>query len=140
MAFGLGVCTVVAVDFYVVVIGVFRVVVIAAIFLVVVDGGEGAEQEVGDVGEDGGAAWGDAAFGEEMVEGAEGVVDALGPLKGEGAGGKSGREIFGVAGLGSGVTGAEGAVGVDRGHAALAAGGGAVLAALRSGGWAYGVV
>jgi hypothetical protein len=33
------------------------------------------------VGEDGGAAWRDASFGEEMVESAEGVVDALGPLE-----------------------------------------------------------
>jgi hypothetical protein len=57
--------------------------------MVVVDRGQGAEEEAADVGEDGGAAGRDASFGEEIVESAEGVIDALrilefGGLTGEG--------------------------------------------------------
>jgi hypothetical protein len=46
-----------------------------------VDGGEGTEEQAGDVGESGGAASGDLSAGEEFVEGGEGVVDALGILE-----------------------------------------------------------
>jgi hypothetical protein len=49
--------------------------------VVVIDGGEGAEEEAADVGEDGGPARRDASFGKEIVESAEGVVDALKPLE-----------------------------------------------------------
>jgi hypothetical protein len=56
-------------------------IVIGVMLVVVIDGGEGAEEQAADVNEDGGAAWGDASFGDEIVEGAEGVVDALGPLE-----------------------------------------------------------
>jgi hypothetical protein len=55
--------------------------------VVVIDGGEGAEEQAADVGEHGGAAGRDASFGEEIVESAEGVVDALGPLEIEGLAG-----------------------------------------------------
>src|ERR1700686_2853721 len=56
-------------------------IVIGVVLVVVVDGGEGTQEKAADVGEDGGAARGDAAFGEEIVESAEGVVDTLGPLE-----------------------------------------------------------
>jgi hypothetical protein len=56
-------------------------IVIGVVLVVVIDGGECAEEQAADVGEDGSAAWGDASFGEEIVEGAEGVVDALRPLE-----------------------------------------------------------
>jgi hypothetical protein len=55
--------------------------IVIVILFVVLDGGECAEEQAADVGKDGSAARGDAAFGEEDVESAEGVVDALGPLK-----------------------------------------------------------
>lgn len=57
------------------------VIVVGVMLVVVVDGGECAEEQAADVGEDGGTSRGDAAFSEEDVESAEGVVDALGPLK-----------------------------------------------------------
>ena len=44
-------------------------------------GREGAEDEAIDVGDDGGATRGDAAFGEEIVETAEGFVEGFGGLK-----------------------------------------------------------
>ena len=53
--------------------------------VVSVDGGEGAEEQAVDVGKDGGATRGNAVLGEEFVEVAEGVVDALGGLKALGA-------------------------------------------------------
>jgi hypothetical protein len=59
-------------------------IVIAVILVVVIDGGEGAEEQAANVGEDGGAAGRDASFGEELVESAEGVVDALESLEIEG--------------------------------------------------------
>jgi len=49
--------------------------------VVVIDGGESAEEQAGDVRENGSAAWGDTSFGEEIIESSEGVVDALGPLE-----------------------------------------------------------
>ena len=42
------------------------------------DGGEGAEEEIGGVGHDGGAARGDLVAGLELVEFAEGMVDGDG--------------------------------------------------------------
>ena len=38
------------------------------IFVVVVDGGEGAEEKAVDVGEDGGAARGDAVSGQQAID------------------------------------------------------------------------
>jgi len=49
--------------------------------VVVVDGGEGAEEEAVDESEDSGAARGDAVGGKEAVDIGEGEVDALGGLK-----------------------------------------------------------
>ena len=46
-------------------------------FAVVIDRGVSAEEEAADVGEDGGAARGDAVFGDEFKEIGEGVIDAL---------------------------------------------------------------
>jgi hypothetical protein len=60
------------------------------------DGAVGVEELVGDVGEDGGAAWGDATFGYEEEKAGEELADV-------GAGGefgefgeKVGGEVFGV--------------------------------------------
>src|SRR6202030_4126137 len=44
-------------------------------------GREGAEDEAIDVSDDGGATRGDAAFGEEIVEIAEGFIESFGGLK-----------------------------------------------------------
>ena len=100
--------------------------------VVVLDGGEGAEEQAADVGENGGAAWGDAAFGEEIVEDAEGVVDALRPLEIVSVPGEGDTKIFGVAGFGTDVCGAERAIGVGDQGTALATGASAMLATLRS--------
>jgi hypothetical protein len=99
--------------------------------VVVLDGGEGAEEQAADVGEDGGAARGDAAFGEEIVEDAEGVVDALRPLEIESVPGEGDTKIFGVAGFGTGVSGTEGTTGAGHQGTTLAAGASAMLATLR---------
>jgi hypothetical protein len=42
------------------------------------DGGESAEEEIGGVGHDGGAAGSDLVAGLELIEFAEGVVDVCG--------------------------------------------------------------
>ena len=73
------------------------VIVVCVMLVVVLDGGKGAEEQAADVGENGGAARGDAAFGEEIVEDAEGVVDALRPLEIVSAPGEGDTKIFGVA-------------------------------------------
>ena len=83
-----------------------------------------------DVGEDGGAAWGDAA----LLEG-EGKVPELGVEVGGGFGlGEILREergkIGGVVAKCGSVTSAEGGVSGRKGRAALAAGGSAVLTAI----------
>lgn len=51
------------------------------VFDVEVDSGEGTEQKAADVGEDGGAAGRDTILRDEVVEIAEGEVDALGGLE-----------------------------------------------------------
>jgi hypothetical protein len=96
---------------------------------VAVDGGEGAEEHAGNVGESGSAARGDASAGEEFVEGGEGVVDALGVLKVTGVFGEFRGEVFGVGQLRGGVVGTPGRFGIKDAGGALAALGGAVLAA-----------
>jgi hypothetical protein len=68
-------------------------IVIGVVLVVVIDGGEGAEEQAADVSEDGGAAGRDASFGEEIIESAEGVVHALGPLEIEGVAGKRLAEV-----------------------------------------------
>src|SRR5260370_12778193 len=96
-----------------------------------VDCGEGAEEQVADVGEEGGGGGGDASLGHEGVEGGEGMVDALGVLEAAGFFGQGRQEVLGVARLGSRVSSAEGATRVGNHGTALAAGGGAALASLR---------
>src|SRR5258708_27609789 len=49
--------------------------------IVGVDGGEGAKEQAVDVSQNGGAARGYGILGQELVEVAEGVVDALGGLE-----------------------------------------------------------
>jgi len=61
--------------------------------VVVVDGGEGAEEQAGDVGEGGGAAGGDAIAGDEFIKLAEGMVDTLSGLKLDGSFCQGGIEI-----------------------------------------------
>ena len=58
-----------------------------------IDGGEGAELEAGDVGEDGSAAGGDAVFDHEAGEGAEEVVHLAGGFEIEGIGAEMGGEV-----------------------------------------------
>lgn len=72
-------------------------------------GREGAEDEAVDVGDDGGAPGGDAAFGEEIVESAESFVDGFGGLKVFGLAherGEQGEVVLGLL-LGAGVIEAE---------------------------------
>jgi len=100
------------------------------------DGGEGAEEEVGGVGHDGGAARSDLVTGLELIEFAEGMVDVGGGAEFLDVTDKAGGEVGLVEILleQSGVSGAEAGVRVRDGHAAKAApGGGAVLAMERGG-------
>jgi hypothetical protein len=89
----------------------------------VLDAGESAEKQAGDVGESGGAASGDMAAGEETKEMGEGMVDALGGLEVFGALGEQVGEVVGVGGGRFGVAGAELGVRVLDDASALAAGG-----------------
>jgi hypothetical protein len=94
------------------------------------DGGKGAEEEVADIGEDGGAAGGDAVVGEVAVEVAEGLVDACGGLEAVGVAGEDGGKLRVVLGLvmAEGVAEAEAGVGVGDGEATVPALGRAVVA------------
>jgi hypothetical protein len=94
-----------------------------------VDGGEGAEEQAGDIGESGGAARGDAPAREEFVEGGEGVVDALGVLEVRGVLDEYSGEVPGVGQLRGRVAGTEVGYGIEDAGGALAAFGGALLAA-----------
>jgi hypothetical protein len=100
----------------------------------VLDGGEGAEEQAGDVGESGGAAGGDVASGEETKEMGEGMVDALGGLEVFGVLGEQVGEVVGVGGSRFGVAGAELGLWVQDEASALAAGRGVVLATFGSAG------
>jgi hypothetical protein len=71
-------------------------------------------------------------LGQEGVEAAEGVVDALGVLETARALGESDYEVLGVAEFGSGVSGTERTIGVGDQGTALATGAGAMLAPLGS--------
>jgi len=95
----------------------------------VFDGGDGAEEEIADVGEDGGAACGDAILREEAEKIGEHLVEVgsgleFGELADEG-GGEVG--LIEVDRAGVDMFGAEASDGVGDGVAATAAGGGAVL-------------
>src|ERR1700737_478375 len=94
----------------------------------VVDGGEGTEEQAGDVGESSGATGGDLAAGEETKEMGEGMVDALGGLKVFGVLGEGVGEVLGVGGGRFGVTGAELGLRVQDEASALASRQGVVLA------------
>jgi len=94
----------------------------------VLEGGESAEKQAGDVGESGGAAGGDLAAGEETKEMGEGMVDALGGLEVFGALGEQVGEVLSVGGWRFGVSGAELGLRVQDEASALAAGWGVVLA------------
>jgi hypothetical protein len=96
---------------------------------VFVDGGEGAEEQAGDVGKSGSATRGDASTGEEFVEGGEGAIDALRVLEVAGVIGEFWGEVFGVGGLRGGVTGTQVGFGIEDAGGALSALGDAVLAA-----------
>ena len=58
-----------------------------------IDGGEGAKELIGDVGEDGGAARGDFIFGEEKKEAGEEFVDGDGGAELLEVGGEDGRSF-----------------------------------------------
>ena len=84
---------------------------------------------VGDVGQDGGAAWGDAVSGEEKQEAGEEVIDGGGGCEFAETGGEGGGEIGGLALIFGefGVAVAERRVQVGRGEAAAGTLGEAVL-------------
>jgi hypothetical protein len=65
-----------------------------------VEGGKGAEEEIADVGEDGGAARGDAAFGEQQEQTAEEEVDFGGGLELPEFAGEGGAEVGGIGRMG----------------------------------------
>jgi len=60
------------------------------------DGRERAEKELADIGEDGGAARGDAVLGQEQVELAKGMMDAGGSAEVVGMAGEHGGEVGGI--------------------------------------------
>ncbi len=100
------------------------------------DGGEGAEEEIGGVGHDGGAAGSDLVAGLELIEFAEGMVDVGGGAEFLDVTDEDGGEIGLVEVFlkQSGVFGAEARVCVGDGQAAKAAPrDGAVLAMERGG-------
>jgi hypothetical protein len=79
--------------------GIVVCLVIATAVGVVVDGGEGAEEQAAYVGENGGASGRYASLSEEIVKSAEGVIDALRVLEICGLTGKRLAKVN-VAGLG----------------------------------------
>ena len=100
-----------------------------------VDGGEGAEEQVGGVGHNRSAARGDLVPGLEFIEFAEGVVDVGGGAEFLDVTDEGGSEVGLVEVLLalSGVFVAEARVRIRDGHAATAAAGGAVLTMERDG-------
>ena len=95
------------------------------------DGGEGAEKQLADVGEDGGAPRGDAVLGEEEEEIGEELVDVRGGVESSELADEVGGEVGGIAFLllKLGVTEAEAGSSVGDAEATAAIGGGAMLAA-----------
>jgi len=88
-----------------------------------VDGGEGAEELIGDVREDGGTTGRDFVFGEEKEKAGEEVVDGDGGAEFLEVGGEEGGSVGGLALVigETGVTRAEGGVEVGAGEAAALA-------------------
>jgi hypothetical protein len=102
------------------------------------DDGDGAKEEIGDVGENGGAAGGDEVRGEKLVKFVEGVVDAHGRGEFVAVGGERLEEVGGrfCSGARDGVFEAETEFQVVGLGAATATGGGAVEATIGgSGRW-----
>jgi len=95
----------------------------------VLDGGESAEEEIANVGEDGGAACGDAVLGKKAEEIGEDLVEVRGGLEFGKLADEGGGEVGLLEAVRAGVEvfGAEPGSGVGDGVAAAAAGGGAVL-------------
>src|SRR3989441_6835988 len=111
-----------------------RAVVLGGAFFGI-DGGEGAEEQIGGVGHDGSAARGDLVPGLEFIEFAEGVVDVSGgaeflDVTDEGGGEVSLVEVLLAL---SGVFVAEARVRIRDGHATTTAAGGAILTMERGG-------
>jgi len=107
------------------------------------DGGEGAEEELIDVGEDGGAARGDAVLREEDHEFGEEVMNLGGGVElGEQAGESGGKVALGGIGLlihEAGMTEAETGMRVEDAQTAAAAFAGEMAAAGVVGGEGFGV-
>jgi len=101
-----------------------------------VDGGEGAEEEVGGVGHDSGAAGSDLVVGLELIEFAERVIDVGGGAEFLDVTDEGGGEVGLVEVLleQSGVFGAKAGIGIRDGHAATAATGSALLTMGQRGG------
>jgi hypothetical protein len=94
------------------------------------DGGESAEELIGDIGENGGAASGDAVLSLEDDEPGEEVVDAIEAIEVFGILNEFGSEVGGLHIFGkSGVTSTEARIGVGDEFAAASAIGEAMLAA-----------
>jgi hypothetical protein len=94
-----------------------------------VDGGEGAEEQAGDVSEDGGAAGRDDVTGQKNIKRGERMVDALRVLETGGALDQLEGEVVGTVGLGHAVTRTERCAGFENQGAALASLGGHEMAA-----------
>ena len=98
---------------------------------IVVDCGQRAQKQAADVGEDAGAARRDTSLGCERVERAEGVVNALSVLKAAGLLGQDGQEVCVVMVERGSVVRAQSGGRIAGKGAALAPGGGAMLATRR---------
>jgi hypothetical protein len=101
-----------------------------------VEGRYGAEELIGDVGEDGGTARRDAVLGDEQEKAGEEIVDVGGGVELAESGGEGVGKIGGRGAIlrELGVSGAEASVGLRDGEAAAGAVREAVLAARRGGG------
>jgi len=87
------------------------------------DGVQAVQEQLANVGEQGGVARGDASLGDEREELAQDVVEVVGGLEVAGEGGEFDADEIRVAELAlfAGVVETKGGVGGGAGHAALAA-------------------
>ena len=97
--------------------------------IVFADGREGAQEQAGNVREDGSAARGDESRGEGGVEIGEGIVDAVGAAESVSAIDEGQREVIGSV-LAPGMFVAKGAVTTGERTAAVTSRGGVVAAAV----------
>jgi hypothetical protein len=102
---------------------------------IVVDGGEGADEETSEIAKYGGAAWRDGVRRQEGIEGLYGVVDSLSVLEVTRALQEVEREVLGSVGLRRAVATAEHAARVDHPRATLATGGRVMEATMVAGNW-----